>query len=89
MNDSERSMANNLTVSVPLAIPSTITSPAAPTEYDDDYDRYVDAALADAAGFVQISASFFVAQGWESRSATATVNTSNTCIYYENIDFLN
>jgi hypothetical protein len=50
------------------------------TEYDNNYDHYVDAALADCAGFVQISTSFFVAQGWESRSATTTVSTGN--IYF-------
>lgn len=41
---------------------------------DINFSLYVDAALADAAGFCQITADFFVAQGWDSRSAKATVN---------------
>jgi hypothetical protein len=58
-------------------------SPVESTERDDDYDRYVDAALADAAGFVQISASFFVAQGWESRSATVTVINIGSFFFHD------
>jgi hypothetical protein len=43
---------------------------------DADYDSYVEVMLADAAGFCQLSTEFFVAQGWNSRTATATVCSS-------------
>lgn len=49
--------------------------PKLPSQVDDNvYQQYVDAAMADAAGFCQISTTFFVAQGWDSRTMAATVS---------------
>lgn len=43
-----------------------------------NYELYVDAVLAGAAEFIQISPEFFVVQGWDGKSGSTTVGMSMT-----------
>jgi hypothetical protein len=47
------------------------------TDGIDPFDHYLDAALADCAGFFQISEKLFVVQGWDMKGRRSTVGQQN------------
>jgi hypothetical protein len=74
---------SNFCTNALIEAPPDILIMATPMQHDNaiKYEHYVDGALAGAAGFVQISASLFVAQGWDVRTMMVTVQFPFICPY--------
>ena len=63
---------------VPQSTPRTLGVSSTPQPHDAKYDAYVQAILAQSAGFYQLSPEVFVAQGWNARSTTVNVRESHS-----------